>query len=283
MDLATEFAVPLPIMVIAEMLGIPAADQARFRRWSEGILNLSNTVVGGKEATHAVAAYAAAKAEMIAYLAEILPRRRAAPGQDLLSQLVDAEVDGERLSEADLLGFFQLLLLAGSETTTNLINNAILCLIEHPAENRRLREAADLLPNAIEEVLRYRAPVQVVFRTTTQAVELHGRVIPAGKLVLVVIGSANRDPQVFAAADRFEITRDPNPHLAFGHGIHFCLGAALARLEARIALTELLRRLQGITLAGAAPWVPRRAFHVHGPARLPIRFAPLRSTTLQDL
>ena len=130
----------------------------------------------------------------------------------------------------------------------------------------------DLLPSAIEEVLRYRAPLQWMFRLTTRDVKLHGQTLPAASLLLAMIGSANRDPQVFTDANRFDITRDPNPHLAFGHGNHFCLGAPLARLEARVALTELLERLDGIGFASDAPWEPRKGLHVHGPTSLPIRF-----------
>jgi cytochrome P450 len=144
--------------------------------------------------------------------------------------------------------------------------------LESPGELARLQAAPDLVPSAIEEVLRYRSPVQAVFRATTRDVEVHGQVIPAGKLVLALVGSANRDPRVFPDPDRFDVTRDPNPHLAFGHGVHFCIGAPLSRLEAKIALPDLLSRLPGLALAGDAPWEPRKAFNVHGPARLPVRF-----------
>ena len=181
-------------------------------------------------------------------------------------------MDGERLTEREILSFFQLLLLAGSETTTNLINNSLLSFIENPGQLARLRSAPELLPSAIEEVLRYRSPIQAMFRQTRCDVEMHGHVIPAGKLVLAMIGSANRDPKQFHEANRFDVARDPNPHIAFGHGIHFCVGAPLARLEARIALSDLLRRLETFALASDEPWEPRKAFHVHGPTRLPIRF-----------
>lgn len=276
MDLAADYAVPLPLMVIAEMLGIPIEDRPRFKRWSDAILNLSQAVSGGAEAVGVGKEFSEAREEMRAYLADKLTERRAAPRDDLLTRLVEAEVDGERLTEDEILNFFLLLLLAGSDTTTNLINNAILCFLEHPAELARLRSAPELMPSAIEEVLRYRSPLQVVFRATKRDVEVHGRRIPAHKLVLTVIGSANRDALHFAEADRFDIGRDPNPHIAFGQGVHFCLGAPLARLEAKIALPDLLSSLQGIELATSEPWEPRKAFHVHGPARLPIRFEPRR-------
>ena len=155
----------------------------------------------------------------------------------------------------------QLLLVGGQETTANLINNAVLCFLEHPDQLARLRAAPDLLPSAIEEVLRYRSPLQWMPRATPRDVEMHGQVIPAGKLVLPMIGSANRDPRQFPDAGRFDITRDPNPHIAFGHGIHSCLGAPLARLEARIALADFLERVEGFELASDEPWEPRQALH----------------------
>jgi cytochrome P450 len=276
MDLAEDYAIPLPMIVIAEMLGIEASDRSRFTRWSEAILNLSYDVSGGEEAVKAGMEFAAVTAEMSAYLGSLLAERRAAPRDDLLTRLAHAEVDGERLTEEEILGFFQLLLVAGTETTTNLLSNAILCFIEHPAELARLQATPALLPLAIEEILRYRSPVQWLFRTTRHDVEVHGQVIPAGNLVLPMIGAANRDPQQFRDPGRFDIAREPNQHIAFGHGIHFCLGAPLARLEARIALADLLQRVKRFELASAEPWEPRKALHVHGPARLPIRFEPGR-------
>lgn len=275
MDLVHDYATPLPTLVIAEMLGIPSADRPMFARWTDIILNLSQDISGGEAAQKATADYRASNVEMRAYLDELLAARRRAPQDDLLTRLQEAEVDGERLTRDEILGFFQLLLVAGTETTTNLLGNAMLCLHDHPGELARLRENPALLPSAIEEVLRYRSPVQYGYRATTRDVTLReGVVIPAGKLVLPVFGAANHDPKYFPDPGRFDIGRDPNPHLAFGHGIHFCLGASLSRLEARIALADLLERLQNFELQSRAPWEPRAALHVHGPARLPIRFAP---------
>jgi cytochrome P450 len=276
MDLALDFSVPLPMMVIAEMLGIPVKDRQRFKRWTDVLLFMSYTVPGGEDAARATADFMAVTVEMNAYLEGLLEQRRSAPKDDLLTRLVEAEVDGERLTQKEILGFFQLLLLAGSETTTNLINNAILCFIENPDQLARLKAAPDLLPSAIEEVLRYRSPVQWMYRITRRDVELHGQVIPAGKMVLAMIGSANHDPGKFPDPERFDIGRDPNPHIAFGHGIHFCLGAALGRVEARIALSDLLERVKGFELASPEPWEPRKGLHVHGPSSLPIRFEPGR-------
>jgi len=276
MDLVADYAVPLPMWVIAEMLGIADAGWARFKRWSDAILRLSYARSGGTEADDALGGYLAVTSEMDAYLAEALAQRRAAPRDDLLTRLAEAEVDGERLTQAEILGFFQLLVVGGQETTTNLITNAVLCLVEHPGDRARLEAAPERVPGAIEEVLRYRSPLQWVMRTPTREVTIAGHTIPAGRLVLAMIGSANRDPHQFRDAGRFDITREPNPHVAFGHGIHACLGAPLARLEGRIALTDLLGRLPGFALADTAPWPPRRALHVLGPARLPIRFEPGR-------
>ncbi len=212
--------------------------------------------------------------EMRLFLPDLVAQRRALHQEDLLTRLVEAELDGERLTAEEVLGFVQLLLVAGQETTANLLNNAVLCFLENPDQLARLREAPHLLPSAIEEVLRYRSPLQWMPRATRRDVAVCGQVIPAGKLVLPMIGSANRDPKVFRDAGRFDVSRDPNPHLAFGHGIHSCLGAPLARLEARIALADFLERVQGFELASTEPWEPRQALQVHGPSRLPIRFRP---------
>jgi cytochrome P450 len=274
MDLVADYSAPLPVIVIAEMLGIPAADRPRFLRWGEIIMNLSYNIEPGEAADRSVREHAAAKEEMRAYLADLREERRKAPKDDLLTRLAEAEMDGERLTEEEILGFFQLLLAAGTETTTNLINNAMLCFLEHPDQLARLQAAPDLLPSAIEEVLRYRSPGQVMYRETRRELELHGMTLPAGKFVLPIIGSANRDPQQFHEPHRFDIGRNPNPHIAFGHGIHFCLGAALSRMEARVALADLLERVKGFELASDEPWEPRKALHVHGPIRLPIRFKP---------
>ena len=276
MDLAADFSVPLPMLVIAEMIGVPVADWPRYKRWSDVILKLANTFSRDDEAVTTIKEYGAVTAEMKAFLPDLIAQRRAAHQDDLLTRLVEAEVDGERLTQQEVLGFVQLLLVGGQETTANLINNAFLCFIENPVQLTKLRAAPNRLPSAIEEVLRYRSPVQWMPRATRRDVEIQGQVIPAGKLVLPMIGSANRDPKQFRDAGSFDITRDPNPHLAFGHGIHSCLGAPLARLEARIALADLLERLEDFELASDEPWEPRKALHVHGPSQLPIHFTPGR-------
>jgi cytochrome P450 len=275
-DLVTDYAIPLPMRVIAEMLGIPTEDLTQYQRWSDQTLELSYSLFRGNDEVQAVQEFRAAAAEIRAYLPRLLAQRRQEPRDDLLTRLVQAEVDGERLTEEEACAFFQILLVAGQETTTHLITNAMVCLLEHPDELARLRANLDLLPSTIEEVLRYRAPLQWVMRAPRHDVTMHGVTIPAGRLILPVIGSANRDPRVFPEANRFDITRNPNPHLAFGQGLHICLGAPLARLEARIALTDLLERLPDLRLASADPLPPRQALNAHGPAHLPICFQPAR-------
>jgi cytochrome P450 len=275
-DLVAAFSGPLPMRVIAELLGVPADDWPRYKRWSDAILPIANTFAPGEETDRILREYRAVTEEMRTALPGLIERVRSTRPDALLARLVVAEVDGERLTPRELLGVVQLLLVGGQETTVNLINNAVLCLLEHPDQLARLRADPDLLPSAIEEVLRFRSPLQWMPRATTRDVELHGRVIPAGKVVLPLIGSANRDPKQFPDAGRFDIARDPNPHIAFGHGIHACLGAALARLEARIALADFLGRVDQFELATDGPWEPRQALSVHGPSRLPIRFTPAR-------
>jgi cytochrome P450 len=261
------------MMVIAELIGVPVSDWQRYKRWSDVILKIANTFTKDAEAARTLEEYRAVTAEMRAFVTNLIAERRTAARDDLFTRLVQAEVEGDRLTESEILGFVQLLLVGGQETTVNLINNAVLCLIESPDQLDRLRAAPELLPSAIEEVLRYRSPLQWMPRATRRDIDMHGQIIPAGKLVLPLIGSANRDPKQFPNADRFDITRAPNPHIAFGHGVHACLGAPLARLEARIALTDILTRLGTIELATNEPWEPRKALSVLGPSRLAIRFA----------
>ena len=276
-DLAEKYSVPLPMMVIAEMIGIPSADWSRFKVWSDQILLLSHTRSGTEKAAQAMAGFREVTVEMSAYLESMIKERRVESRDDLLSRLIEAEVEGEHLTHEEILGFFQLLIVGGQETTTNLINNAILCFVEHRDQLARLEASPELLPSAIEEELRYRSPLQWMMRTPKREVTLNGQTIHPGKLVLPMIGSANRDMKQFQNADKFDIAREPNQHIAFGHGIHFCLGAALARMEARIALSDILAHLKNFDRAGTEPWKPRDALQVHGPAHLEIRFEPAAS------
>jgi cytochrome P450 len=274
MDFAAEVAIPLPLMVIAEMIGMPGDDWSKLRHWSDVILSLSQTISSREAGAAAGANFRSATAEMNQYLATLIEQRRTCRGNDVLSRLVHSEVDGERLSDHEVLAFVQLLLVAGNETTTNLLNNALLCFADYPAALARLRQTPELLKPAIEEVLRYRSPFQFMFRATRRETQIGGVTIPSGKVALAMIGSANRDQSRFLDPDRFDIARDPNPHLAFGHGIHFCLGSSLSRMEARVVLTEFFKRAERFELVDQNGWQPRAPLHVMGPERLAIRFEP---------
>ncbi len=268
MDVIDDLAYPLPVIVIAEMLGIPPEERAQFKRWSDAVV----TAGGGSAADGESFRPGNAHMEMGMYFMNVIAQRRQSPGNDLISGLLAAEIDGERLTDIELLGFCILLLIAGNETTTNLLGNAILCFDEHPEVYEQLRAAPELLPSAIEEVLRYRSPVQAMERVALVDVELGGQRIPADARVIAYIGSANRDEEQFPDADRFDIARSPNRHLAFGYGIHFCIGAPLARLEARIALGAMLSRLRDIRRVPDARLEPLRSFIVYGVRHLPVTF-----------
>jgi len=277
MEFVADFSAPLAMRVIAGMLGIAPEDWSRYKRWNDRILGLTFTRSGSDRAQQAMRDFNSVTNEMSAYLVENLGERRKSPKNDLLTRLLEAEVEGDRLTHEEILAFFRLLMFAGQETTTNLLNNAVLSFLDHPDQLLRLRNAPQLLPSAIEEVLRYRSPFQWMMRTPLHDVEVHGTAIPKGAFLLPMVGAANRDPKRFPHPNRFNIARDPNPHVAFGHGIHFCLGAALARLEARIALSDLLSRFESFEYAGEKPWQPREGLIAHGPASLPIRFEVKRT------
>jgi cytochrome P450 len=262
-DLIAELAYPLPVIVIAELMGIPAGDRDHFKHWSDVIV--SQTQSGGRTEDHSTT-----NREMAEYFLALIEHRRNQPGNDLISNLLVAEIDGQKLSVAELLGFCSLLLVAGNETTTNLIGNAVLSFAEAPGSMERLRAEPSLLPQAIEEVLRYRSPVQSMYRVTAGSTTLGGLQVPAGAPLVAWIGSANRDERQFQRPEQFDIDRTPNRHLAFGHGIHFCLGAPLARLEARIALQGILDRLPGLALTPGAQLERMDSTIVYGVKELPV-------------
>lgn len=267
MDLIDEYAFPLPITVIAEMLGIPAADRDRFRAWSDAIL----AAIPPMPATPAAVAALEGLAQ---YLEVRFEERRRVPADDLITGLVQAEEAGDKLSKEELQGMAYALLVAGYETTANLIGNGTHALLTHPDQLARLRAAPGLLPSAVEELLRFAPPgLTSTLRYAAEDVAVGGEVIPKGEMVIVVIAAANRDPARFPSPDVLDITRPDNKHLAFGHGIHYCLGAALARLEAEIALGTLLRRLPDLRLGvppEALTWRPH--FMFRGLLKLPVRF-----------
>jgi pimeloyl-[acyl-carrier protein] synthase len=249
-DVIAELAIPLPVTIIAEMLGIPAEDRATFKRWSDVLVGFLDP-----QAARDPAVMRTTVEEFFAYVGRIAAERRARPADDLLSALVAAEDAGQKLSEEELHGTVALLLAAGNETTTNLIGNGLLALLRHPAELARLRADPALIERAVEELLRYDSPVQLTGRIAKEDVDFHGTRFRKGQNVILLLGAANRDPEVFAEPDRLDLTRADVDHLSFGHGHHFCLGAQLARLEAQIALGELVRRFPQLRLAdGALEW-----------------------------
>ncbi len=267
LDVIKDFGDPLPVIVIAELLGVPSADRARFKAWSDAIVS---TAAGGQMAHD----YDSAGREMAGYFRGLIEQRRREPGADLISGLLRAEIDGQHLSMQELLGFGSLLLVAGNETTTNLLGNALLVLTEHPDVWARLRADRSLLVPAIEEVLRFRSPVQSMYRVSRRPTKLDGLAIPAGSFMVAWIGSANHDESQFADPERFVVDRRPNRHIAFGHGIHFCLGAPLARLEARLALNAMLDRFSLVARAGVTPLERLTSTIVYGLRHVPIRFEP---------
>jgi len=277
-DLVDRLAYPLPVIVIAELLGIPVEDRAIFRQWAETLFssNQQTTELRLDEAALKALfdAVAPTMREMNSYLLAHIQRRRARPVDDLTSALVGAEVDGERLDDQEIVGFIGLLLLAGHITTTALLGNSILSFDEHPNAAVELRADPSRLPVAIEEVLRYRSPFPRLVRRAAGNAELHGHAIAANEIVILWVASANRDPAQFSDPDRFDIRRTPNPHLAFGHGIHFCLGAPLARLEARIALGMLLERYREIAVAHDEPAEFYNPWTMISAKQLPVHVSP---------
>jgi cytochrome P450 len=249
-ELVADLAHPLPVTVIAELLGVPAADRALFKEWADALLDQGNRDLRNESA---IAAARAQVRHFHDYLREHVGQRRARPRSDLLSNLVAAEIDGERLSDDEIVGFATILLIAGHITTTLLLGNTILSLDEHPAAQNALRTNPTAIPTAIEEALRFRSPVPMTARVTTTEVQLADQRISPKQLIYPSLLSANHDERRFDRPDDFLIDRHPNPHLAFGKGIHFCLGAPPARLESRIVLGILLRRFASIRVDPAQP------------------------------
>lgn len=259
-DLVAEFAAPLPIMVIADMLGVDPGDRELFKGWSNGIMA---TQAGDYESLQRNYEH------IFAYFSDIIAQRRAAPRDDLVTALVQADIEGARVTDDEILGFCALLLIAGNETTTNLIGNGVVLLGKNPDARSQIVSDMSLLPGAIEEVLRFDGPVPTLTRTTTKDIELHGTVIPGGEKVLLLLAAANRDPRVFDDPERFDIHRRGPNHIEFGSGIHYCLGANLARLEARVVFEELLARFPEYELA-STDLTYFNTPSIRGPVRLPV-------------
>jgi cytochrome P450 len=273
LDLIESLAYPLPVIVIAELLGIPSTDRPTFRRWADVLFDQTNIDPEDslqKAGEQAMASVAPTMREMNTYLLDYIRSRRANPGQDLTSRLLQAEVGGERLDDQEIVGFVGLLLLAGHITTTATLGNTIVSFEENPDAAAEVRADPSLLPAAIEEVLRYRTPFPRLARLATTNAQVGDVEIPAQGVILVWLTAANRDARVFADPNRFDIHRKPNPHLTFGHGIHFCLGAPLARLEAKVALRIMLARYRDIAVATDAPVEYRNPWLMVSVNKLPL-------------
>jgi cytochrome P450 PksS len=267
-DLIADYALPVPATIIAEMLGVPAEDRERFHRWSSRLTTAAFSSLGMLLALPSAAAF-------LRYIRRLIQSRRKRPGEDLVSALVQVEETGEKLSEDELVAMIFLLLIAGHETTVNLIGNGTLALLEHPAQMEKLRKEPALIRTAVEELLRFEGPLETATeRFASEDVSIAGVTIPQGALVYAGLASANRDERQFAEPDRLDITREPNPHLAFGLGIHYCLGAPLARLEGQIALLALINAFPNLKLRvprERLEW--RRGLVLRGLERLPVRCA----------
>jgi cytochrome P450 len=277
LDLIDALAYPLPVIVIVELLGLPVADRPMFRRWADALFDLEDA--GPDTSLLRLAEQAARQTvptvrEMNAYLLDRIRAARAHPADDLTSRLVAAEADGQRLADEEIIGFVGLLLIGGHITTTATLGNAVLSLDEHPEAAAQVRADRTLLPPAIEETLRLRTPFPRLARRTATDAAVGTALIPAGDLVVAWLTAANRDERVFTDPDRFDLHRQPNPHLTFGHGIHFCIGAPLARLEANIALGVLLDRYHDIAVATDPPVRHRDPWTMVGPASLPLAVHP---------
>lgn len=270
-DVVEDLAVPLPTVIIAEMLGVEAERHDDFRRWSDTII--AQATGSGWGRPFAETGYLEAMRELGSYLLSVIDRRRRRPEADLITALVAAQ-DGESvLTPMEVFTFTILLLVAGNETTTNLIGNAVNALLDHPDQLARVVRHRELLPAVVEETVRWQGPIQFVFRRVRKSVSIAGTTLPGNAVVMPLLGSANRDERQFPRAEEFDVTRDTGGHLGFGIGVHYCLGASLARLEARVALAALLDELPGLCRR-PAPVDYIDSFLIRGPRRLPLRRRP---------
>jgi cytochrome P450 len=278
MDFATEIAYPLPTIVIAELLGVPTSDRPLFKRWADVLLSrqLSDAEFfrpQNEQRDHPeMQRLSHTFEEMSDYFRQRLEERKRTPGEDMMSDLLKASIDGEHLSMEDTISFCIILLLAGHVTTTNLLSQAIRCFDEHPHALEQVRKQPEMMPQAIEEILRYASPVWRLVRTTKEAVTIAGVTIPKNEMVFAWLASANRDERQFPEPERFDVTRTPNRHVAFGHGIHFCIGAPLSRMEAAVALPIILTQLAHLRVAYEESPELFEGRALFGFKRLPITF-----------
>ena len=270
MDLIDEFAYPLPVNVICDMLGVPVRDHERFKQWGLDIARGLDAIMLPPDSEVGQRSMAGRRA-LAAYFRELIAERRAAPRDDMLSALIAAEEAGDKLNEEELLATCILLLVAGHETTVNLIGNGTLALLRHPGELSRLRDDPGIIGPAVEELLRFDGPVQRTARIPSEDVVIGGRTIPKGEMVMPFLGAADRDPAQFPDPQRLDLTRADNRHIAFGMGVHFCLGAPLARMEGQIAINTLLKRLPKLALATDKPEF-RQSLTLRGLQSLPVSF-----------
>jgi cytochrome P450 len=265
MDVIRDFAYPLPITVIAEMIGVPRADREDFKGWSDELAAFIGSAISTPDKYERAGKAIAAMAE---YFRAMIAARRAKPQDDIMSGLLAAEERGDVLSEDELVATGILLLFAGHETTTNLIGNAVLALLRHPDQAALLRAHPELAAPAVEELMRYDGPTQAMVRVAVEDIAMEGKTIRQGDRIFTMINAANRDPAQFPDPDRVDLERQNNRHIAFGYGIHFCIGAPLARLEGQLAIPALLKRYPGLALAAEPAWLPSMVFR--GVTALPV-------------
>jgi cytochrome P450 len=267
-DVLGDYAEPMPVYVIADLLGVPREDHVKLRAWSQAIVHMYEPNVGALTKRAAIEASTA----FSDYVRDVVEQRRSSPGDDLITDLIEARDEGTRLSDDELVASVVLLLNAGHEASVNVFGNGFHALLQHPEQMARVVSGEVPVEIALEELIRFDAPLQLFERTATSDVEVSGQLVRAGEKIACLMGSANRDAAVFADADTFDVGRDPNPHVGFGMGLHFCLGAPLARLELQISITTLLDRFPSLQLAGEAPRRP--TWVLRGFERIDVRGTP---------
>jgi cytochrome P450 len=273
-DLVEALTYPLPVIVIAEIIGVPSEDRQQFKIWSDAAVEDLGSGLFVPPSNERLRARQPLFSEMGEYFSKLAEERRRRPREDLLTGLVQAEHEGSKLTHDEMIRMLVLLLVAGNETTTTLIGNAVLDLLDHPDELSRLRNDLGLMPSAVDEILRYSSPVQLDPRRAVHSVELHGQKIQADQIIVCWLGSANHDEAVFDDPERFDVGRGENRHMAFGFGSHFCLGANLARLECRVALNALLARTRSFERTDGARLPLHPSIVFRGVTQLPVRLVP---------